>query len=41
MQDLFMQSAMSTVFDVDFYLIRDKVFWGEKLQNVSDKLFKV
>ena len=34
-------SAMSTVFDVDFNLIRDKVFWGEKLQNLSDKLFKV
>jgi len=33
-------SAMSTVFDVDFNLIRDKVFWGEKLENLSDKLFK-
>ena len=33
-------SAMSTVFDVDFNLIRDKVFWGENLQNLSDKLFK-
>jgi uncharacterized protein (DUF1501 family) len=33
-------SAMSTVFDLDFNLIRDKVFWGENLQNLSDKLFK-
>ena len=33
-------SAMSTVFDVDFNLIRDKAFWGENLQNLSDKLFK-
>ena len=33
-------SAMSTVFDVDFKLIKDKVFWGENLQNLSDKLFK-
>ena len=34
-------SAMSTVFDVDFKLIQKEVFWGEKLQNFSDKLFKV
>ena len=34
-------SAMSTVFDVDFKTIKDKVFWGENLQNLSDKLFKV
>ena len=33
-------SAMSSVFDLDFNLIRDKVFWGENLQNLSDKLFK-
>ena len=33
-------SAMSTVFDVDFKTIKDKVFWGEKLENLSDKLFK-
>jgi len=33
-------SAMSTVFDVDFKLVKDKVFWGENLQNLSDKLFK-
>ena len=33
-------SAMSTVFDVDFKTIKDKVFWGEDLQNLSDKLFK-
>ena len=34
-------SAMSTVFDIDFNTIKDKVFWGEDLQNLSDKLFKV
>ena len=33
-------SAMSTVFDLDFKTIKDKVFWGEDLQNLSDKLFK-
>ncbi len=33
-------SAMSSVFDLDFNLIRDEVFWGEKLENLSDKLFK-
>ena len=33
-------SAMSTVFDIDFKIIKDKVFWGEDLQNLSDKLFK-
>ena len=33
-------SAMSTVFDVDFKKIQKDVFWGEKLQNLSDKLFK-
>ena len=33
-------SAMSTVFDLDFKLVEDKVFWGENLQNLSDKLFK-
>ena len=33
-------SAMSTVFDIDFKTIKDKVFWGEDLQNLSDKLFK-
>jgi len=33
-------SAMSTVFDIDFNTIKDKVFWGENLQNLSDKLFK-
>ena len=33
-------SAMSTVFDLDFKLVKDKVFWGENLQNLSDKLFK-
>ena len=33
-------SAMSTVFDIDFKTIKDKVFWGENLKNLSDKLFK-
>ncbi len=33
-------SAMSTVFDVDFKLLQKEVFWGEDLQNLSDKLFK-
>ena len=33
-------SAMSTVFDLDFKRIQKDVFWGEDLQNLSDKLFK-
>jgi uncharacterized protein (DUF1501 family) len=33
-------SAMSTVFDLDFKHIQKEVFWGEDLQNLSDKLFK-
>ncbi len=33
-------SAMSTVFDLDFNRIKKEVFWGEDLQNLSDKLFK-
>ncbi len=33
-------SAMSTVFDLDFKKITKNVFWGENLQNLSDKLFK-
>ena len=33
-------SAMSTVFDLDFKRIQKDVFWGEDLQNFSDKLFK-
>ena len=33
-------SAMSTVFDLDFKRIQKEVFWGEELQNLSDKLFK-
>ena len=32
-------SAMSTVFDVDFKRIQKEVFWGEDLQDLSDKLF--
>ena len=33
-------SAMSTVFEVDFNRIQNEVFWGDKLDNLSDKLFK-
>ena len=33
-------SAMSKVFDVDFKKITKDVFWGEDLQDLSDKLFK-
>ena len=33
-------SAMSTAFNVDFKKIQKDVFWGEDLQNLSDKLFK-
>ncbi len=33
-------SAMSTVFDIDFKRIQKEVFWGDKLQNLSEKLFK-
>jgi len=32
-------SAMSTVFDLDFKRIEKDVFFGDKLQNLSDKLF--
>ena len=34
-------SAMSTVFDLDFKRIQKDVFWGEDLQDLSDKLFKL
>ena len=34
-------SAMSTVFNIDFKKITKDVFWGENLQNLSDKLFKI
>lgn len=34
-------SAMSTVFDLDFKRIQKDVFFGDKLDNLSDKLFKV
>ena len=33
-------SAMSTVFDLDFNRIEKEVFFGDKLDNLSDKLFK-
>ena len=33
-------SAMSTVFDLDFKRIQKDVFFGDQLQNYSDKLFK-
>ena len=32
-------SAMSKVFDLDFKRIEKDVFFGDKLQNLSDKLF--
>ena len=32
-------SAMSSVFDLDFKRIEKDVFFGDKLQNLSDKLF--
>jgi uncharacterized protein (DUF1501 family) len=34
-------SAMSAIFDVEFKKITKEVFWGENLQNFSDKLFKI
>ena len=34
-------SAMSTVFNLDFKIIQKEVFFGDKLENLSDKLFKV
>ena len=33
-------SAMSSVFDLDFKRIQKDIFWGDNLQNLSDKLFK-
>ena len=33
-------SAMSSVFDLEFERIQKDVFWGDKLENLSDKLFK-
>ena len=33
-------SAMSTVFDIEFKRLQKEVFWGDKLVNLSDKLFK-
>ena len=33
-------SAMSAVFDLDFKRIQKEVFFGEKLQDLSSKLFK-
>ena len=33
-------SSIQLLFDVDFKLIQKEVFWGEKLQNFSDKLLK-
>ena len=33
-------SAMSTVFDLDFKRIQKEVFFGDQLQNLSEKLFK-
>jgi uncharacterized protein (DUF1501 family) len=34
-------SAMSVTFDLDFKEIQKEVFWDEKLENLSDKLFRV
>ena len=34
-------SAMSTVFNLDFKRIQKEVFFGHKLENLSDKLFKI
>jgi uncharacterized protein (DUF1501 family) len=34
-------SAMSTVFNLDFERIKKEVFWGDNLENLSEKLFKV
>ncbi len=33
-------SAMASVFDIEFKEIQKQVFWGDNLQNLSDKLFK-
>ena len=33
-------SSMSTVFDIEFKRLQKEVFWGDKLVNLSDKLFK-
>ena len=33
-------SAMSTVFDVEFERIQKDVLWGDKLDNLSDKLIR-
>ena len=27
---------MSTVFDIDFKIIKEEVFWGEDLDNLSE-----
>ena len=32
-------SAMSSVFDIEFGKVKQEVFWGENLQDFSDKLF--
>ena len=33
-------SAMSTVFDLDFELIKREVFWNESIKDLSDQLFR-
>jgi uncharacterized protein (DUF1501 family) len=33
-------SAMSSVFDLEFELIKNDVFWGDNLQNLTNILFK-
>ena len=32
-------SAMSSVFDIEFGKVKQEVFWGDNLQDFSDKLF--
>ena len=32
-------SAMSSVFDIEFGKVKQEIFWGENLQDFSDKLF--
>ena len=34
------QSKSKMVFNIDFKRIQKEVFWGEDLQNLSDKLFR-
>ena len=40
MQDQIIKICYVSVFDVEFERIQKDVFWGDKLDNLSDKLFK-